>query len=214
MKVATSEHLNELATALSKAQGEFDPALKDANNPFFKSKYADLPSVWAVSREILCKYGLSILQFPSTNEGKHCLITRLMHSSGQWMESSVDLLLTKNDIQGLGSAISYMRRYSMTAILGIVQDDDDGQLAVQKKKEQEKLKESASIDAMQFSELNNLFSLCPDDYKKEFDKWLSDKRYSHLAFLPNHEFERIKGVLTKKAQENTVKYGEDAINGH
>jgi len=213
MTISTSDNLNELATALSKAQGEFDPALKDSNNPFFKSKYADLPSVWAVSREILCKYGLSLLQFPSSNDGKPCLVTRLMHSSGQWMQSSVDLLLTKNDIQGLGSAISYMRRYSMTAILGIVQDDDDGQAAVQKKKEQEKTKVDPSIDAMQFSVLNQLYCLCPDEYKKEFDKWLRDKKYNHLAFLPAFEFERIQGVLTKKSEENTVKYGEDAING-
>lgn len=213
MTILTSEHLNELATALSKAQGEFDPALKDSSNPFFKSKYADLPSVWAVSREILCKYGLSLLQFPSSNEGKHCLITRLMHTSGQWMQSSVDLLLTKNDIQGLGSAISYMRRYSMTSILGIVQDDDDGQLAVQKKKEQEKPKENSSIDPAQYAELKKLYDLCDDDCISGLDKWLIENNYHNLAFLPKHEFTRIKNRLLINSEKNTVKYGEDAING-
>lgn len=213
MTITTSEHLNELATALSKAQGEFDPALKDSNNPFFKSKYADLPSVWAVSREILCKYGLSLLQFPSSNDGKPCLVTRLMHCSGQWMQSSVDLLLTKNDIQGLGSAISYMRRYSMTSILGIVQDDDDGQLAVQKKKEQEKPKEDPSIDSTQYLELKQLYDLCDEEFKKGLDTWLVDKKYSNLVFLPKHEFERIKNRLLINSEKNTVKYGEDAING-
>lgn len=213
MTVTTSEHLNELATALSKAQGEFDPALKDSTNPFYKSKYADLPSVWAVSREILCKYGLSLIQFPSVNAGNHCLVSRLMHSSGQWMQSSVDLLLTKNDIQGLGSAITYMRRYSMTSILGIIQDDDDGQAVIQKKKEQVKTRVESSIDALQYSELNRLFCLCDDTCKKLINKWLIDNNYNNLAFLPKNEFERIKDRLLINSEKNAVKYGEDAING-
>jgi hypothetical protein len=100
----------------------------------------------------------------------------------------------------------------MTSILGIVQDDDDGQLAVQKKKEQDKPKD-LSITPMQYSELNNLYNSCSDDFKVKFDKWLVDNKYHNLAFLPNYEFDRIKSRLLTNSQENSVKYGEEAING-
>lgn len=85
----TSDQINELATALAKAQAEIEGAAKDANNPFFKSKYADLASVIGALKP-MAKYGLSFIQ--GFADSKTELITRLMHSSGQWVESSYPVI--------------------------------------------------------------------------------------------------------------------------
>lgn len=121
-----SETINELATALSKAQGEMSAAKKDTTNPFFKSKYADLSSVWEAARGPLSKNGLSVVQTTNPTDGKSVeLVTALLHSSGQWITGTMVMIPTKQDPQGLGSCITYMRRYALSAILGISQDDDD-----------------------------------------------------------------------------------------
>lgn len=125
-----SECINELAAALSKAQGEMQAAIKDSINPFFKSKYADLGSVWDAARPVLCKHGLCIMQTTDVLGDKNILITTLAHSSGQWMKSSILINPTKNDSQGVGAAMTYLRRYSLAAMVGVVTEDDDGETAV------------------------------------------------------------------------------------
>lgn len=123
-----SESINELAGALAKAQSEMKGAVKDSSNPFFKSNYADLASVWDSCRGPLTKHGLSVSQVTSLREG-HSLVleTVLMHSSGQWLNSEYPINPVKNDPQGLGSALSYARRYSLSALIGAYADDDDGE---------------------------------------------------------------------------------------
>lgn len=124
-----SEQINELAAALSAFQGQIQGAKKDSANPFFKSSYADLESVWDAIREPLAKNGLSVTQLIG-QEGEHPnLTTVLMHKSGQYLQSTVDLLMTKKDAQGLGSSSTYTRRYQLCAILGVYQVDDDGNAA-------------------------------------------------------------------------------------
>lgn len=120
-----SENINELAAALNKAQGEIKPAIKDANNPFFKSRYADLAAVYDVCREPLSKNGLSITQHPSAEDNKVTVESIVMHTSGQWMGSR--LTITSKDFtpQGIGSAITYARRYALSSILGIASEEDD-----------------------------------------------------------------------------------------
>lgn len=126
----TSEQINELSAALAKAQGEIKGALKDSSNPFFKSTYADLGSVWDACRGPLSKNGLAIIQVPDfTEAGNMVLYTMLTHSSGQYIQSSYLIIPVKNDPQGMGSAISYARRYSLAAMVGIYQVDDDGNVA-------------------------------------------------------------------------------------
>lgn len=131
-----SEQINELAAALAKAQSEIRPALKDSVNPFFRSKYADLGSVWDACRAPLTANGLSVAQFPAPCEpGYAALQTILMHSSGQYISSVATARLVKydkqgntipsDDVQGLGSALTYLRRYSLAAVVGIVADEDD-----------------------------------------------------------------------------------------
>ena len=129
-----SESIKELATALSKVQGQLTFAKKDSANPFFKSTYADLESVWDYCREALAKNGLAVIQMPGNFfEGRMWLITRLVHTSGEWIEQEMSVPVTKPDAQGAGSALTYMRRYALAAFVGIVQADDDGNAAVQPK---------------------------------------------------------------------------------
>lgn len=124
-----SESINEIAKALNKAQASLKPAIKDTKNPFFKSTYADLGSVWEACRDAVTKNDLSIAQLPTMVEGQNYLVTTLMHTSGQWLRSYTILNPTKNDPQGLGSAITYARRYSLMAMVGICPEDDDGNAA-------------------------------------------------------------------------------------
>lgn len=118
--------LDQLFLALSQAQGEMKCAKKDSENPYFHSSYADLASVWETAREPLAKYGLSVLQmFKEGNEGGLNIVTVLGHKSGQNIASTLTMPITKSDPQAIGSLITYGRRYSLMAILGIAPEDDD-----------------------------------------------------------------------------------------
>ena len=121
----TSEQLNELFGALAKAQAKMGAAKKGSANPFFKSKYADLAEVRKTAM-VIHEFGLSISQFPC---GENGLTTVLAHESGQWISNTMTMKPIKNDPQGLGSCITYMRRYAMQAVLGIPSEDDDGNQA-------------------------------------------------------------------------------------
>jgi hypothetical protein len=133
-----SEQLAELAGALSKAQAMLRGAVKDSTNPHFKSRYADLASCWDACREALAASGLSVVQLPEGSGNVVEMTTRLMHASGQWIECSGCFTATKNDPQGLGSCITYARRYQLCAIVGISPEDDDGNAASEPVKQQAK----------------------------------------------------------------------------
>lgn len=124
-----SESINELATALSKAQGEITGALKDSANPFFKSKYSDLASCWDACRAALTKHGLAVVQFPMTEGADSFLHTVLTHSSGQYIGARLILKSKDDTSQAMGSAITYARRYALCAVVGVAQVDDDGNFA-------------------------------------------------------------------------------------
>jgi len=121
--------IGKLALALSKAQGEMGHAAKDAMNPHFKAKYADLASVISACREVLAKNELAILQPVSADGNKVSVKTILAHSSGEFIEETLTLTAKDASPQSLGSAISYGRRYGMASMLGITADDDDGNAA-------------------------------------------------------------------------------------
>lgn len=126
----TSETIGDLSVALCKAQGELGHATKAATNPHFKSRYADLQAIVDASRSILAKHGLAVIHGCESTEGKIVTVTcRLIHTSGQWIESSLALQPTKPDPQGIGSAITYGRRYTLASIVGIATEDDDGNAA-------------------------------------------------------------------------------------
>ena len=127
-------------------QGKLSHAKKDSANPFFKSKYADLESVWDACRGLLAENGLAVIQLPGktivntvvANDkeiviGEMSLTTILAHSSGEWISQQMSVPMSKIDAQGAGSCISYMRRYALAAVVGVVQADDDANAAVQSK---------------------------------------------------------------------------------
>jgi hypothetical protein len=125
-----SDTINELAAALAQAQGEIRNATKDASNPFFKSNYADLASVREAIQPVFTKHGLSYAQTFSRDDHGVIVETILMHKSGQWLCGGLSIKPVKDDPQGIGSAITYARRYSLQAVAGIAADDDDGEAAM------------------------------------------------------------------------------------
>lgn len=119
--------INELAKALLLVQSELKSIEKDSINPHFKNKYASLTAVIDSTRGPLAKQSLMIVQTHSTTtEGQATLVTTLLHSSGQYIQSHLPLVLSKQDMQGMGSATSYARRYGLLAILNLAAEDDDG----------------------------------------------------------------------------------------
>lgn len=124
-----SESINELATALAKAQAKLTGAKKDGLNPHYKAKFATLESVYEAIREPLAEQGLSVLQ-PTEFIGEKTFVrTVLLHSSGQWIDGLYPVVVQKPDPQGLGSGMSYSRRYSLMAMIGIPASDDDAEAA-------------------------------------------------------------------------------------
>tara|TARA_R110001632_G_scaffold156312_1_gene274618 strand:- start:178 stop:783 length:606 start_codon:yes stop_codon:yes gene_type:complete len=126
----SSEKINELATALCKAQAAMGGAVKDSANPFFKSSYADLTSVIKAIKQPFADNDLSYTQFPVSDENGIGVVTRLMHNSGQWMELGYTLPIVKKDPQAAGSAITYARRYALQSMAGIPTADDDAESSV------------------------------------------------------------------------------------
>ena len=125
-----SESIKELAAALSKAQGDFGGAKKDSINPHLKSKYADLASVVDAIKSSLAKHGLSFVQISHDALGIASIETVILHSSGEFLSAgTVSVPAQKNDAQGYGSAMTYARRYSLSAAFGIAPEEDDGEAA-------------------------------------------------------------------------------------
>lgn len=127
--IVHSEQINELAAALAAAQQEMENARKNSANPHFKSSYADLGEILNTVRQPLSKHGLSLVQMPAYEDGVVTVETLLMHASGQWLRGSCSAAVQKADPQGIGSATTYLRRYSAASICGIAQEDDDGNAA-------------------------------------------------------------------------------------
>lgn len=124
-----SPSLEHLATALAKAQAKIETASKDANNTHFGSRYADLASVWSACREALTSEGLSVVQLPCGEGERVGLTTMLLHASGQWMSSTIYATPDRKGPQAVGSVLTYLRRYSLAAAVGVAPDDDDGEAA-------------------------------------------------------------------------------------
>ena len=129
-----SESIANLAVALTAFQNDMVAVKKTSENPFFHSHYADLAEIWEAVRPGLVKHGLAVAQMPQVNDGVSVMSTLLMHSSGEWLCSNLAIAVAKaNDPQALGSAITYSRRYSLSAMLGIVSEEDDDAEAAMKR---------------------------------------------------------------------------------
>lgn len=209
-----SENINELATALSKCQGEITPAIKDSKNPFFKSSYADLNSVWSVCREPLSKHGLAVIQTIDKDETSALiLITTLVHSSGQWIRSKSPIPLLKSDPQAMGSSLTYMRRYSLSAIVGISTDnDDDGEAAMNRngEKEKPKGKEKPKAEVITKGQSNELFYLaeqCDKSYISKVFKHLESLGFDGFEFITQDIYPQVLNGMKKNAELQKEKNG-------
>lgn len=131
--ISRSESITEIAKAFVKFQAEVKNPFNSTENSFFGNKYATLADVLNEVRPVMAKHGLSILQIPSIEKGMVCLTTLLLHESGEWIEPDPLMMsVEKQNAQGIGSSLTYARRYSISAILGVAsEDDDDGNEASQ-----------------------------------------------------------------------------------
>lgn len=189
-----SEYIDQLMTALSKAQGEISGASKDSKNPFFKSRYADLSSVWEACRQSLSKHGLAVVQSPMPFNGGLIMVTTLGHSSGQWIRSYLPIVSAKQDAQGIGSGITYTRRYALAAIVGVVpddQEDDDGNKASGKEKPPEK-QDDAKITKEQVSFLTNMVT---PEIEEKIMNALRSRKYNSMSDVKVSEFEFFKSGI-------------------
>ena len=170
-----SEQIDQLATALAKAQAEFTIAGLNQKNPFFKSNYADFESIVAASRPALTKYGLSVVQNVFHFDDSHYLVTLLLHASGQWIKSKAKHNPAKTDVQSLSSYNTYLKRMCYTSLLGVVTGDidDDGNAASQLLNSQEKsFLLSLPIERQQkicsHYNVNNVIDITYDQYKQVY----------------------------------------------
>jgi len=187
-----SDTIGEIAKALNTFQGKMSAVKKDGNNPFFHSRYATLDAIWEHIRKPLTESGLSVTQTLSTLDG-NVLETTLMHSSGEWINGGMILNPVKDDPQGQGSAITYARRYGLSAILGIVADeDDDGNAATHTKKKgepepspkptEERITLKKAEDGKSIINLQMLADKAKEkDYKPELVKAFINKTYHVIA---------------------------------
>lgn len=194
-----SNEINELVSALAKAQSEISPAIKDSLNPHFKSKYADLSSVWEACRGPLSKNGLAVIQTTEMIADKLTVVTTLAHSSGQWMKSHLPVLSLTNTPQALGSALTYMRRYSLSAITGVAPgDDDDGEAAMVQASAK---KQKPLINAEQLENLLQTLERCNQKFVQTVWEYLSKINIHQLDQLPVEVYERIIFGASRNIQD-------------
>ena len=214
LPVHLSPTLTEYAKAFAKMQKDIKQPLKDANNPFFKSKYVPLENVVASIQEVAPKYGLSFQQLPSVDE--HGLVevyTMTLHESGEYIISPpLKMRPVKNDPQGIGSAITYAKRYQLAAIFGLASDpDDDGNQATfgnanptsqPKPKIASKSNPKAKVTAKEIAEFEGLIEKLSngDDSKiEEIRDWaLKQGGVSKMEDMPRAVFEQLMIKMKNK----------------
>lgn len=189
----SSEQVNELATALCKAQGDMGGAVKDSSNPFFKSSYADLTSVIKAIKQPFSDNGLSYTQFPVSNEHGVGVSTRLMHTSGQWLEMEYTLPTVKKDPQASGSAITYARRYALQSIAGIPTADDDAESAMIRNNQSK----SAVLSGDQAKEIKGLI----EEHKVDVKVFLKHFKATSVDEMLAVHYSKAVAALNAKANK-------------
>lgn len=180
-----SKELDKIFTSLAKSQLEMEIAKTQNTNPYFKSKYAALSSIVKASRPFLAKNGMCVIQRTFKTEGGVFLQTRLGHTSGQWMASNIEVRPPKNDIQSLGSYLTYLRRYQYASLVGVVtgDEDDDGEAAMVSSRAEIA---PSTITKEQLQVLSSELSSCPEI----LDSLFKGFKIAKLASLPSHHYEK------------------------
>lgn len=199
-----SEQINELALALSKAQGQIKSAEFDGSNPHFKSKYSTLDSIWKACRGPLSSNGLCIVQTILQDGENLFLETHLLHCSGQWLSSKVPLISGKPTPQALGSSLSYFRRYSLAALVGVTsgkeEEEDDGN-AAQEHAIQYSQPNMVAEQLISTEMANKIEDLIPSDdaeYRKNLLDYFNAKSFDKI---PLSKMSGIMKSVTKRRAE-------------
>lgn len=182
-----SETITEIAKALAKFQSEVSDPERTKENSYLKAKYVTLDSLLQAIRPVLASNGLSFMQIPSTTDEAVTVTTLLLHESGEWFESHpFTLPLMKKDPQGVGSVVTYARRYSLSSILGVAWDEDDD---AQSNNETELTKQIAQ-EVFKLAEVKNVDNNTVASYiKTTFNKTSS-------KMLDLNELKQVKSWLT------------------
>ena len=192
--IEQSESIAALSKALTQVQGSVEGAVKGKVNPAFKSKYADLTSVWEACREPLVMNGLSVVQFPGEMiDNRMTLTTQLSHESGEWMRCTLSIPLTKADAQGYGSAVTYARRYALAAVVGVCPEDDDGNAASRGAarndvKPEDRITEAQRVELMALAAGKNT----------DMKAFCTFYKINALPELPASKYAHAKAALTRK----------------
>jgi hypothetical protein len=194
--------MKNIATALAAAQINMGKALKQASNPHFRSKYADLGSVMDACLPALNAHGIAVIQPTGEDELGWFVETILIHGeSGEQLSCRVPLIVGKNDMQGYGSAVTYARRYGLMAMAGIAPEDDDGNAAAKAAPKQEAPKK---ISAEQFQVINDLIF----DTETDEAKFCAYYKVEELHDMDAKQATEATAMLTKKKTKLAEK-GED-----
>lgn len=202
-----SSSIAALAAALAKAQAEMSGAAKDSANPYFKSKYADLESVWSACRKPLTDNGLSVIQTSQPTKHGLMLVTTLAHSSGEWIRGYMPILAKDATAQSQGSGITYARRYALAAIVGVYQTDDDAEAAQGRGFTNDPRGDlGKNVDAKKKQEFL-------EDFRKAFDLDAEEKeialavRAVHERINPDHDlYIAVSNELTAKERSAIKAY--------
>jgi hypothetical protein len=200
----TSEQISNVSAALAKAHAAMKPAVKDSTNPAFRSKYADLASHMDAIRSAYAPVGLSVIQeLTSTADGVD-VVTRILHTSGEWIECGpLCVPVSKHDAHGYGSACSYARRYALSAACGTVADDDDGAAAVQAPPVQTDAKPAGFDDW-----LADMSALSATVDVQTFRDAYKASRGSHRKYLETHDRPALDAMIAAaKGQTLEVVHG-------
>lgn len=193
-----------LAAALALAQGEYQEIPKDKINPHYKNKYASLDSIFKTVRPVNAKHGLAVAQLLDEDEQGHPIVrTVLLHSSGERLEAKTRLIVDRNNMQGMGSAMTYARRYGLAGILGVCPDeDDDGEAAAKAPPKAQKPKPKPSAPKKTTVETTLAECSTPAAVKTQLEKWLEKKPI-------NSETAQSWYETLCKAEDRCEEWGED-----
>jgi len=195
-----SEQINELVKALSIAQSKIKGAKQDSKNPYFKSDYADLTSVWVACKDSLTEQGLAVIQTMEHKESQIILVTTLAHSSGQWIKSYLPVITQKLDSQAIGAAITYARRYALAAIVGVCPADDDAE-ATMELAEADKNRMMGALEKLEDSDT------AVEYFRRTFNVY-------DLNTISRAQFATVMNTLDKRQQKaKEVKHGKASMAG-
>lgn len=196
--IEMSPDMSEIAKVLPKAQTEMGDVIKNASNPAFRSKYADLGAVIEATVPALNKHGIMVLQ-PTAFDGEMVRVgTMFLHESGQWIRCTLSIPPSKRDAHGIGSASTYGRRYSLLAMTGAAPEDDDANAA---SGPQTRLAPTpAPGPAITQDQADELQALA-EDVGADMPKFLSYLRATSLAAIPASRFQDALAALEAKRQK-------------